>query len=85
MSTSDNRAKLILTFEALKQALKLPEDAEIFGIEMTQNDLSKSQFRIFVRHPDLPKWNEGMEVITAIPTFKHEYAPPISQFEGWGL
>lgn len=61
MYKTDNRGKIRLTFQALADLLNLPDDAEIFGIQMEARDLEKSQFNIFVRHPALPVWQEGEE------------------------
>lgn len=66
MYYKDNRAKIVLTFSALADLLQLPKDAEIFGIKMSQDDLAQSQFEIFMRHPSLPNWVEGM-VLPTIP------------------
>lgn len=62
MKTKDNRGKIRITFQALADLLNLPRDAEIFGVNMSPEDLSRSQFEVYVKHPNLPFWNEGMAV-----------------------
>jgi hypothetical protein len=80
----EGRGKVIITFDKLKQLLHFPEDAEIYGVNMSTNDLSKSQFEVYVKHHDLPKYLEGYEIPRVIPRYG-ERTRAIDEvvFEGW--
>ncbi len=83
---SEGRGKIIITFAALRELLCLPEDARIFGVQMEAEDLSRSQFKVFVEHSGLPEWREGEALVTVAPNIETHYAPPAitgKTFRGW--
>ena len=80
------RGRVVLTFDALRDMLDIPDDAEIYGIEVAVGDLAKSQFSIYVKHSDLPEWYEGAELMRVVPDIETHHAPGavISKvFKGW--
>ena len=67
------RGKLVITFKSLETDLGMPEDAEIYGIDMSGDDLGKSQFQVFVKHKDLPLWQEGESLLNVSYSIEQGY------------
>jgi hypothetical protein len=86
MSKPKGRGKLIISFELLASLLHLPEDAQVYGIAMSPNDLAKEVFEVYVKHDDLPECPEGGEVFRVIPKYEYEKEEMYAKimFAGWG-
>ena len=63
-----HRAKFLVTFDLLADALRLPPDAKVIGVHASVDDvLNKRRFYVYVEHPDLYEVMEGEEVPTVRP------------------
>lgn len=75
-------ANFRISFETLRQALSLPEDAEILAIRQDGEFYRGTTVTILVAHPDLPKHTEGDVIVTVCPTLVQRY---VLEFKDWGI
>lgn len=75
-------AKFKITFEALRDALLLPEDTEILHIVQCGEFRQERTLLIMVEHPSLPKRLEGEMIISIDPIWEMRHK---LEFKDWGL
>lgn len=80
-----HRARFTITYDALKQVLGLPEDAEIVGVQTDVQALLRNQTEIYVDHPDLPEVYEGEQIPFVTPFFEPDPKRQAPKFINWSI
>lgn len=68
-----NRAKILISYEALIELLHMPKDTKIIDVESGTDDRLAERFVIYVEHPDLPRVYPTMALRTLAPEIKFDW------------